>query len=191
MDLPAPGLPDPPESADPAVEEMVAALYAELRAVAGHLFSRERANHTLQPTAVVHEAFLKLSAQDKLHWEDRLHFLNLAAAQIRQILVDHARGHRRQKRGGDLLRVTFDESMAVPARDVLEFDLLDLDDALRRLEEKSPNDRRIVELKFFGGLTEPEIATVMGINERTVRRRWLFARTWLYRQLDAGSQAPG
>jgi len=180
MQYSEPEVPD----ADSDVAEMVAELYEELRAVAGQLFRRERSDHTLQPTAVVHEVYLKLSAQKKLHWENRLHFLNIAAVQIRRILVDHARSHGRQKRGGEFFRVTFDESTALAAPSILDFGLLDLDGALTRLQENSQDDRRIVELKFFGGLTESEIAEVMELSERTVRRRWLFARTWLLRELE-------
>lgn len=173
----------PSDPSDQGVEETVASLYDELRAVAALHFRNERVDHTLQPTALVHEAYLRLSRQKTLNWENRLHFLNIAAAQIRTILVDHARAHGRIKRGGDRFRVTFDEAVAQPEPSAVDFDLLALDDALHRLDEESSEDRRIVELKFFGGLTEPEIAELMGISERTVRRRWLFARTWLFRRL--------
>ncbi len=164
-----------------SVEDAVADLYDSLRALAARHLRRERPDHTLQPTALVHEAYMKLSQQDGLHWNDRLHFFHIASTQIRRILVDHARARGRHKRGGDFVRVTFDENMA----DVDDgFDLVDLDEALDRLDTESETDRRIVELKFFGGLTEPEIGEVLGVSERTVRRRWLFARTWLLRELS-------
>ncbi len=175
------------EPSNPIVEETVANLYDELRAVAAHHFRHERADHTLQPTAVVHEVYLRLAKQKKLQWENRLHFLNIAAAQIRRILVDHARTHGRLKRGGNLFRVTFDESICQTDQSARDFDLLALDAALDLLEAESTEDRRIVELKFFGGLIETEIATVMGVSERTIRRRWLFSRTWLFRQLEETS----
>ncbi len=163
-----------------SVEDAVADLYDNLRALAARHLRRERPDHTLQPTALVHEAYMKLSQQDDLRWNDRLHFFHIASAQIRRILVDHARGKGRQKRGGDLVRVTFAEDIAAADGG---FDLVDLDAALDRLDAESDTDRQIVELKFFGGLTEPEIGEVLGVSERTVRRRWLFARTWLLREL--------
>jgi RNA polymerase sigma factor (TIGR02999 family) len=166
---------------DPSVDAAVTALYDELRAVAARHLRMERSDHTLQPTALVHEAYLRLSKQDDLRWENRLHFLNIAAAQIRRILVDHARSRGRQKRGGDRVRVTLSEDIAAPDA---EFDVIELDEALNRLDASSPEDRQIVELKFFGGLTEREIAAVLEISERTVRRRWLFARTWLFSEMD-------
>lgn len=166
---------------DPSVDAAVTALYDELRAVAARHLRMERSDHTLQPTALVHEAYLRLSKQDDLRWENRFHFLNIAAAQIRRILVDHARSRGRQKRGGDRVRVTLSEDIAAPDA---EFDVIELDEALNRLDASSPEDRQIVELKFFGGLTEREIAAVLEISERTVRRRWLFARTWLFSEMD-------
>ena len=163
------------------VAATVAELYDSLRALAAGYLRRERPDHTLQPTALVHEAYMKLSQQDGLRWNDRLHFFHIASAQIRRILVDHARTRGRHKRGGQFVRVTFDENLA---GDDGEFDLVDLDQVLDRLDRESATDRQIVELKFFGGLTEPEIGEVLGISERTVRRRWLFARTWLLRELS-------
>jgi len=175
-----------PQPGPEAVDQTVAALYAELRAVAAHHLKRERPDHTLQPTALVHEAYLRLSKQQSLRWESRLHFLNIATAQIRRILVDHARARGRQKRGGGLIRVTLVDGLAQTQPDV---DLLALDGALDRLDVLSSQDRRIVELKFFGGLTEAEIASVLEVSERTVGRRWLFARTWLFRELQDGGEA--
>ncbi|MCB1181925.1 sigma-70 family RNA polymerase sigma factor [bacterium] len=163
------------------VAATVAELYDSLRALAAGYLRRERPDHTLQPTALVHEAYMKLSQQDGLRWNDRLHFFHIASAQIRRILVDHARTRGRHKRGGQFVRVTFDENLV---GDDGGFDLVDLDHVLDRLDRESATDRQIVELKFFGGLTEPEIGEVLGISERTVRRRWLFARTWLLRELS-------
>lgn len=170
------------------IEEAVALLYDELRSIAAVQLRQERLDHTLQPTALVHEAYLRLVKQQGLHWQNRLHFFHIASAQIRRVLVDHARARGRDKRGGGLVRVTLSDELAGPDRDVL---LTELDDALHRLERHSTEDRQIVELKFFGGLTEPEIAEVLGMSERTVRRRWLFARTWLFRELgEPASGAP-
>jgi RNA polymerase sigma factor (TIGR02999 family) len=168
------------------VEDALTALYDDLRSLAARHLRVERTDHTLQPTALVHEAYLKLSRQKNLHWQNRLHFFHNAAAQIRRILVGHARARERQKRGAGLIRVTLTD-IAAGAQD--DYDLVDLDDALERLDAESQADRQIVELKFFGGLTEREIGKVLGISERTVRRRWLFARTWLYRELRGTSAA--
>jgi RNA polymerase sigma-70 factor, ECF subfamily len=170
------------------VEDAVALLYDELRELAAQQLRQERVNHTLQPTALVHEAYLRLVQQEKLRWTSRLHFFHIAAAQIRRILVDHARARGRHKRGGGFVQVSLSDDLPGPDQDVL---LTDLDDALVRLDQHSVEDRQIVELKFFGGLTESEIAEVLGISERTVRRRWLFARTWLFRELgEPGSDEP-
>lgn len=182
--------PDFHENTDSALEKA----YADLRALAATALQQERGGHTLQPTALVHEVYLKLADQDRAAWVDRLHFIRVASSQIRRILVDHARTRGRQKRGGDLVRVTLSEDMPGVEPDV---DILDLDRALNRLNVRAPEDRALVELKFFGGLTEPEIAQVLDINERTVRRRWTFVRAWLHRELSepdssdsSGGRAP-
>jgi len=162
------------------VAQLTQELYRELRAIAARHLGSERSNHTLQPTALVHEAYVLLSQQDSLKWNDRKHFLRIASRQIRRILVDHARTRGADKRGGNRRQVTLATNLAAPDETV---DLLELDDALNQLDRFSPHGRELVELKFFGGLTEPEIASVLGISERTLRRRWLFARSWLYREL--------
>jgi RNA polymerase sigma factor (TIGR02999 family) len=163
-----------------SVDGAIALVYDELRRVAASHLRLERPDHTLQPTALVHEAYARLAAQSNLTWEDRLHFIHIAAAQIRRVLVDHARARNRQKRGGGLERVTLSDDIAQPSPSV---DMLALSDALDRLDARSHQDRTIVELKYFGGLTEAEIASVLGIGERTVRRRWMFARAWLFNEL--------
>ena len=170
---------DEPGQGEP-VDRLTESLYRELREIAARQLRSERPDHTLQPTALVHEAYLRLSLQDGVQWQDRTHFLSIASRQIRQILVDHARARNRVKRGGDQTRITLQTDVAAVAEPV---DLLELEDALQRLDEFGDTHGQIVELKFFGGLTEPEISSVLGISERTVRRRWLFARSWLYRQL--------
>lgn len=164
-----------------ALEPLMELVYKELRALAAYQLRKERRGHTLQPTALVHEAYVRLIEQQSVDWQGRTHFFRVAARQIRRVLVDHARGRNRQKRDGQLLRVTLDEGMASPGPDV---DLLGLDEALNKLDASSPEDRRIVELKFFAGLTEGEIAELTGMSERTVRRRWNFARAWLFRELE-------
>jgi len=166
---------------DPDLERLSTEVYQELRAIAARQLGRERKNHTLQPTALVHEVYLKLGRQKNLQFQDRLHFLRIAAYQIRQILVDYARSRSRHKRGGGRQRVTLVADLADPRTPV---DLIDLDDALHSLDEFSSEARQIVELKFFGGLNESEIGEVLGMSERTVRRRWVFARTWLYREMS-------
>jgi RNA polymerase sigma factor (TIGR02999 family) len=172
------------QEAAESLDRLMGLVYEELRAVAARRLRDERPDHTLQPTALVHEAYLRLSRRPDLTWESRAHFFRVAARQIRRVLVDHARSRNRAKRSGRLLRVTLGEHGAVTGPDV---DVLALDEALSRLDEHAPQDRRIVELKFFGGLNEEEIATVLGISDRTVRRRWTFARAWLFREL-AGDQ---
>jgi len=171
------------DDATPSTDLALERAYAELRALAAHALRSERGGHTLQPTALVHEVYLKLAAQRNDAWADRLHFLRVASRQIRRILVDHARGRDRLKRGGDLVRVTLSDTLPGLDPDV---DLLDLDRALDRLDERAPEDRELVELKFFGGLTDQEVAAVLEVNERTVRRRWAFVRAWLHKELEGG-----
>jgi RNA polymerase sigma factor (TIGR02999 family) len=162
-------------------------VYDELRALAAHRLQRERPDHTLQPTALVHEVYLKLFRQREVEWQNRNHFFSVAAQQIRRILVDHARRRNSDKRCGKLLRVTLIEDVAATPQDV---DLLALDDALFALDTASSEDRQIVEMKYFAGMTEKEIGETLDISERTVRRRWEFIRTWLFRQLKQGAAGP-
>lgn len=164
-----------------ALDRLMELVYRELRALAAFHLQQERADHTLQPTALVHEAYLRLFERPDIEWESRAHFFRVAARQIRRVLVDHARSRNRNKRSGRLVRVTLSEGAAVSGPEV---DMLALDEVLSRLDERSTQDRQIVELKFFAGLTEQEIATVLGISDRTVRRRWVFARAWLFQQLE-------
>lgn len=164
------------------VAALSAEVYQELRAIAARQFRREREGHTLQPTALVHEAYVRLGKQQNLAIHSRTHFLSIAARQMRQILVDHARFRGRHKRGGDQQRVTLVTNLVDSGNSV---DLLALEDALNALDEFSPEGRKIVELKFFGGMTEVEIAESLGLSERTVRRRWVFARSWLYQELNS------
>lgn len=169
-----------------ALDRLQPLVYDELRAVAARQLRGERRDHTLQPTELVHEAYLRLLDRHSPDWQSRAHFLGVAAQTIRRILVEHARARSREKRGGGLLRVTLSESMRTDEPDL---DLLALDDALEKLGREDRADLEIVVLRYFGGLSVKEIAEVRGISERTVHRRWEFAKAWLYRALhgDAAS----
>ncbi len=172
-----------------AAEQLFPLVYEELRRLAAQRLRGERSDHTLQATALVHEAYLKLVDQSSVEWRSRAHFLAIAAQAIRRILVDHARTKKRLKRGGGAERQLIDEAMVqVEAR--ANGDLLTLDDALARLAADHPDKARIVELRFFGGLSNEEIAGLLDITTRTVERHWQFARAWLFRALqpDADSE---
>ncbi len=172
-----------------ALEELLPLVYDELHRLAEARMRRERGDHTLQATALVHEAWLKLVDQRERAWENRNHFLAIAATAMRRILVNHAHGHRAAKRGGDRARVTLDPSAAVLGERA--DDLLALDEALTRMADEFPDKARLVELRFFAGLTHEEIAEVQGVSVRTVERGWRLARAWLRRELSAGPTAAG
>ena len=167
-----------------ATERLFAALYDDLRRVARERMRREDPAHTLQATALVHEAFVRLIDQTRCQWKNRAHFLAVASRVMRRILVDHARARGRIKRGGDFERVPFDEQALAAGGAIDEGTLLALDDALRRLEPEHPEAARVVEMRFFGGLTQEESASVLGVTDRTIRRHWDFARAWLFRELS-------
>jgi RNA polymerase sigma-70 factor, ECF subfamily len=165
-----------------AGEQLFADVYTELRALAAQYLHRERKSHTLQPTALVHEAYLKLVGQTDVDWQGRAHFLAFAAQAMRHILVDHARRHRAAKRGGDRHRITLDDNLIIESnRDV---DLLALEDALNKLTKLDPRQAQMIELRFFGGLSIAEVAKVMGISKRSVEREWTMVRAWLRRELS-------
>ncbi|HEX3084924.1 MAG TPA: sigma-70 family RNA polymerase sigma factor [Pyrinomonadaceae bacterium] len=168
-----------------APERLMSLVYAELRRLARSYLRREREAHTLEPTALVHEAYLRLVDQTQVTWENRAHFFGIAAQLMRRILVDHARAHVAEKRGGPGVKIQLDEAHFMPEEK--GDDLLALDEVLERLAETDPRMSRVVELRFFGGLSEPEAAEVLGVSERTVRRDWQMAKLWLYREL---SQSP-
>lgn len=155
----------------------------ELRGIADRALGRERPSHTLQPTALVHELFLRLVALRKVNWKNRAHFLGYAAHTMRRILVDYARRHRAEKRGGEAVRVELSPELA--ADGPRELEILAVDQALSRLAELDPRQARIVELRFFGGLTAEEIAELTGLSLTTVHRTWATARLWLFRELSA------
>lgn len=160
-------------------------VYEDLRHIAETYLRRERPDHTLEPTALVHEAFLKLSSQSRLAPSDRTHFLALASGAMRQILVDHARATHALKRGGGWQRISVTE--AITEASTGSEDLLALDTALARLAAEDERAAVIVEMRFFAGLTEAEIAAEMGMSERWVRKEWSHARAWLRRQMATGT----
>lgn len=165
-----------------AKERLLPVVYDELKRQARILMSRERVNHTLQPTALVHEAFLKLTNLTEIEFKDRRHFFRLVSRLMRQILVDHARLHAAKKRGGSAIHFSIDD-MHVPAED-RAVAILHLDDALERLAELDERQAHVVEMRYFGGMRNSEIAEALEISERTVIREWESARLWLYRELN-------
>ena len=169
------------DSGRPAVDRLTPLLYDALRRIAHGQLGVEREGHTLSTTALVHEAYLRLVDQRRVQWTDRAHFLAVAAQMMRRILVDYARGFRAEKRGAKLERIDLDVT-EVPLEQRSET-LLALDDALARLAELNPRLSRVVECRFFGGMTEEEIAAELGVTERTVRRDWIKAKAWLYREM--------
>ncbi len=173
--------PDPTSPTEATPAEIPSVVYAELRDLARRFISGERPGHTLQPTALVHEAYLRLSAQAKLEGLSRADFLNAAAAAMRRILVDHARKRRALKRGGPNQRVPLDDTVA--RYEERAVDLVGLDDALGRLGRLDPQLSRVVELRFFIGLSEEETGSALGISARSVRRAWRVAKMWLSREL--------
>ena len=165
-----------------AKEQLLPYVYDELRRQARFLMSSERSDHTLQPTALVHEAFLKLSRQTGIEWRDRSHFYGFASRIMRQILVDHARLHATAKRGNHPIHFSLDD-VQVPIEERAE-SILILNEVLERLENFDEQQAKIVEMRFFGGMNNEEIAENLKISERTVGREWQAARLWLYRELN-------
>ena len=175
-----------PERDSPTSEELLVRVYDDLRRLATSYLRRERVDHTLQPTALVHEAYLRLAVQNGVSWRNREHFISVAAQMMRRVLVDHARGHTRDKRGGGLKLAIAEIDHVVQAEGD---DLVALDEALRRLARLHPQKGRVVELRFFGGLSIEETAGVLQISGSTVERDWKFARAWLARELNRGKFA--
>lgn len=165
-----------------ALDSLMPLVYAELRRIANRHLRGERPDHTLQSTALVHEAYMRLADQDLPQWQNRAHFFAVAAHLMRQILVDHARSHRASKRGGDVCKLTLDDAEEQPQG--VNVDILALDDALKSLASMDPQQSQVVELKFFAGLSIEDTAEVLGISISTVKRDWITARAWLFRELD-------
>lgn len=171
-----------------ALERLLPIVYAELRRVAHNHLRREAPGHTLQPTALVNEAYMRLVAITRITWQDRAHFFALCSTLMRQILVDAARARRVAKRGGGAVRVTLDERL-VPSD--VSTDALALDAALKALEQVDARKSRVVELRFFAGLSVDETAAVLDVSTDTVSRDWKFAKTWLLRELRDGRSPAG
>ena len=172
---------------DAALNQILPQIYNELRRLAGSYMNRERSDHTLQPTALVHEAYLRLIDQRRVDWKNRAQFFGMAANMMRRVLVNHARDRAAGKRGGSSPRVTLSlaEDLEQP-----QFDIMAVDEALGKLAEMDPRKTQIVEYKFFTGLTTDEIAEVLGISAATVEREWKFARAWLFNALKARGATP-
>jgi RNA polymerase sigma factor (TIGR02999 family) len=170
-----------------ALQRLMPIVYNELRVLASRQLASEWRHDHLETTAVVNEAYLKLFGQRDVDWQNRGHFFAIAAQMMRRILVDHARRELRDKRGGGELPVALDERLAAPSAAVDAVDALDLDRALQKLEQLDPDQARIVEMRFFGGLTVEETATALRISPATVKREWTLAKGWLYRELSGGA----
>jgi RNA polymerase sigma factor (TIGR02999 family) len=162
------------------ISQLVNLVYPQLRRLARQYMKRERSSHTLQPTALVHEVYLRLFGSRPVGWQDRAHFFAIAAQQMRLILVDHARSRNTAKRGGGQTRISLDDMDALPGAGL---DLADLDAALTDLARLDPRAARLVELRFFGGLTERESSEVLGVSVSTLKHDWQFARAWLFNRL--------
>ncbi len=166
------------------VNEILPLIYGELKNLAGSYLRKERGNHTLQPTALVHEAYMKLIDQKNVRWQNRAHFFGIAAQIMRRILVDYARKHKAEKRGGEGENISLDEEFVIMEAG-RSAELLALDEALGKLAEMDEMKARIVELRYFGGLSVEETAMVLDISEITVKRHWRAAKAWLYGQITA------
>jgi len=167
-----------------ALDKLFPLVQSELRRIAQRQMSHERAGHTLQATALVNEAYLKLAGQQGFDWQNRAHFFAVCAQVMRHILIDHARAHARDKRGGGAIQVSLNEALLVAEDQAAHF--IALDEALRVLERLDPQKGKIVELRYFGGLGIEETAEVLNVSPRTVRREWQRAKAWLYRMMTEG-----
>jgi len=169
-----------------ALDELLPVVYEELHRLAGRYMGRERQGHTLQASALINEAYLRLVDQKSVRWQNRAHFFGVAARLMRQILVDHARSRSRAKRGGDARMVTLTEPSVI-AKEIE--DVIALDDALKHLSEMDARKSQIVEMKFFGGLTTEEVAEVLNVTTRTVEREWRKAKAWLYKAVTSAKSS--
>jgi RNA polymerase sigma factor (TIGR02999 family) len=164
-----------------ALEGLMQIVYKELRRLANHYLRSERPDHTLQPTALVHEAYLRLTGQNRVHWQNRAHFFGVAAQMMRRVLVDHARANCRAKRGGAACKVSFEETINLYQR--RDEQIVELDEALNILREIDSRKSDVVELRYFGGMSVEETAEVLGVSCNTVMRDWNMAKAWLYQEL--------
>lgn len=167
-----------------ALERLTPLVYQELHRLAQHYMTQERPGHTLQATALVNEAYMRLVDVNRMRWQNRAHFFAVSAQMMRRILVEFARRRHRHKRGGDALKVSLDDALALPI--AKEPDLVRLDDALTRLEAMDPRMSQVVELRFFGGLTVEETAEVLKVSPETVMRDWKTSKAWLLKELSGG-----
>ncbi len=165
-----------------ALEQLMPLVYEELRKMARQFMNKKEVGHTLQPTVLIHEVYLKLVKQEKQNWENRTHFFGVASKAMRHILVDYLRNRRYLKRGGDAKKVEYDESIIVSNERAVG--LIELDEALNKLAELNERKSRVVELKYFGGLSNEEMAEVLKVSSKTIIRDWQFARSWLLRELS-------
>lgn len=168
-----------------ALDKLLPLVHAELRRIAQRQMRQERSGHTLQATALVNEAYLRLAGDQQLQWRDRAHFFAVCAQVMRHILIDHARSRGREKRGGGAVQVSLNDALLVADDQIA--DILALDEALSALERMDPQKARLVELRYFAGLTVEETAEVLNTSPRTVRREWRRARAWLYRMMGEGT----
>ena len=166
-----------------AASKLIPMVYHELRRLAGGYMRRERSDHTLQATALVHEAYLKLVEQRSVDWQGRAHFFGIAAQMMRRILIDHARGHLRDKRGSGEKPIPLDDALVFAPEQSMQ--MVKLDESMERLAKIDPRQSKIVELRFFGGLTVEQTAEVLGISPKTVKRDWSIAKAWLHGDLKA------
>ncbi len=170
-----------------AAESLLPLVYAELHRLARGYMRRERPDHTLQATALINEAYLRLVGED-IDWNSRAHFIGLAANVMRRVLVDYARAHNAEQRGGGLQRVEMQDELAISAEQLDQVE--HLDEALKKLERENPRQARVVELRYFGGLSVEEIGALLQIAPRSVKRDWALARIWLFRELRPGAKDP-
>ena len=171
-----------------ALDSLMPLVYDELRRIAGYHLKRERSEHTLQPTALVHEAFMRMVDQNACHWQSRLHFMSVAATMMRRVLIDHAKARFREKRGGPgQQRLSIDDlNIAVEERAV---EVIAIDEALKKLHDLDPLQARVVELRFFGGLSVEETAQILELSEATIKRYTNSARAWLHLEINKGARA--
>lgn len=167
---------------DDATERLMPLVYDEMRRIAQRLLRHENPGHTLQPTALVNEAFLRLAGKNSIDWQGKTHFFAIGAKVMRRILVDHARGKKTQKRGGEQCRIPLSDELCVSSRN--DEDVLAVEEALQKLEDLDQRQAQVVELRFFGGLTVEEVAEALGVSKRTVESDWTMVRAWLRRELS-------